>query len=154
MRGVPLLEVLDNAQGMKIVVKAEAVLAHGGVESAFPRVSKRRMPDVVDQREGLGQVLIQAKRTRNRAGDRRDLESVRQAATEMVGIAVGKNLRLASHASEGTGMGHASAIALEGTAIGMDTLRVRPGGERIVVDTTHRAGGKIYQLQIGIACVA
>ena len=41
---------------MQVVVKEEAVLAHGGVERFFAGVSERRMADVVDQGQSLDQV--------------------------------------------------------------------------------------------------
>src|SRR5271154_1586644 len=153
MRGVPLLEALDDAQSVKIVVKVEAVLAHGGIESALPGVAEWRMTDVVDEREGLGKVGIQAKRAGDGTGDRRNLKSVCEAAAEVVGIAVRKNLRLARHAPKRSGMSYASAIAFEGAAIGVHVFRIGPGSERIiVVDAAHRADGKIHQLQVGIGC--
>jgi|SRR5271156_1729430 len=145
MRGVPLLKALDDAQSVKIVVKAEAVLAHRGVESALPGVAEWRMTNIVDERKGLGKVRIQAKRAGDGAGDRRNLKSVCEPAAEVVGIAIGENLRLARHAPKRSSMSHASAIALEGAAIGVNILRIGAGGKRIVVvDAAHRAGGKIH----------
>src|SRR5271165_6625803 len=124
MRGIPLFEVLDDTECVKIVVKAEAVFPHGGVEGALSGMAKRRMADIVDQRQGFGQVLIQAQGTGRGARDRRDLESVGETAAEVVGVAVGENLGFASHAPERAGVSHASAIALESAAIGMGILWV------------------------------
>src|SRR5271170_2523872 len=84
MRGVSLLELLDDAQGVQIMVKAEAVLAHCAVQSALSGVAEWRMTDIVNQSEGLCQVLVQAKRARDRAGDGRNLKGVREAAAEVV----------------------------------------------------------------------
>ena len=58
--GVALFEVLDDAQRVQVVVEAQAVLAHAGVEGAFAGVAERRMTDVMDQRQRLGQLLIEA----------------------------------------------------------------------------------------------
>ena len=148
MRGVALLELLDDAEGMQVVVEAQAVFAHGRVERALACVAERRMADIVDQREGLAKVFVEVERLCDRAGDLRDLESVRQPAAEMVGRTVGKDLGLARHAPEGAGVGDASAIALERGAIGVNIFGVGAGGERVLaVAPAHRAGGEIELTQ-------
>ena len=71
--GVALLEVFDDAQGVEIVIKAQAVLAESVVEGALAGVAEGRVADVVDQRERLGEVLVEAERGGDGARDLRDL---------------------------------------------------------------------------------
>jgi hypothetical protein len=58
--GVALLEPGHDAQGVEVVVEAQAVGFRHFVESLFAGVAEGRMADVVDQRQGLGQFRIQA----------------------------------------------------------------------------------------------
>jgi hypothetical protein len=58
--GVALLEVLDDAQGVEVVVEAQAVALEALVEGALAGVAEGRMADVVDQGEGLGEVFVEA----------------------------------------------------------------------------------------------
>ena len=50
---VALLEVLDNAKRVQIVIEVPAMLAHQFVQLAFARMAERRMADVVHERQGL-----------------------------------------------------------------------------------------------------
>jgi hypothetical protein len=95
MRGVSLLEVLSNTKCMKIVVEAKTMLLETAIQSPFAGMAKRRVPDVVNQSEGLGKVLIQPQRRRNGTGNLRDFDGVRQAGPKVVGRPRGENLRLA-----------------------------------------------------------
>ena len=124
MAGVALLEVLDDAQRVQVVVEAQAVALQAVVQRALAGVAERRVADVVDQRERLRQVVVQAERGGDLAGDLRDLDGVGQAAAEVVGGAAGKDLRLARQAAKGAGLHDAVAVALEG---GAAVARAAPG---------------------------
>ena len=52
--GVALFEVLDDAEGVEVVIEGESVLAHGGVEGIFSGVAEGRVADVVDEGQGFG----------------------------------------------------------------------------------------------------
>ncbi len=58
---VALLELLDDAQRVQIVVEAVAVLAHAAIELPFARVAERRVPDVVHQRQRFGKVGVECR---------------------------------------------------------------------------------------------
>src|SRR5271165_5238811 len=149
MGGVALLEVFDDTKGMQIVVEVQAVFAHGCIERSLAGVAEGRMTDVVDEREGLAEVFIEVERLRDGAGDLRHLQRVGEAAAEVVGGTVGKNLRLAGHAPERPGVGDAAAVALEGTAVGVDVFRIGADGKRaFAVTPAHRAGGEIQLTQL------
>ena len=68
MRGVTLLEVLDDAQRMQVVVEAAPMTAEAAIQSALAGMSKGRMADVVNQRQRLRQIFVQAKRRPQRRG--------------------------------------------------------------------------------------
>ena len=67
MRRVALLEVLDDAQRMQIVVEPPSMIAQAPVQRPLAGVAKRRMPDVVDQRQRLRQIFVQPQRRRRTA---------------------------------------------------------------------------------------
>ena len=144
MCSVALLEVLDDTKGVQVVVEAQAVFAHGRIERPLARMAEWRMADIVDEGEGLAKIFIKVERLRHCAGDLRDLESMGEPTSEVVRGAVGKNLGLPGHAPERSGVGHASAIALEGAAIGVNVFRVGTGGEWVLtVASVYRGGGEI-----------
>jgi hypothetical protein len=67
------------------VVKVQSVGAQGAVEGLFTGMPKGRMADVVSQGEGFRQFGIQPQRGGQSAGDLGDLQSMGQAAAEVVG---------------------------------------------------------------------
>ncbi len=87
-------------------------------------MSKRRMPDVVHQRQRLGQIDIQIERSGDGARDLRDFHGVRQAGAEVVGVAAGEDLRLVLQPAKGARVDDAVAIALEWIAIRMRRLGI------------------------------
>ena len=127
MRGIALLEVLDDAQRMKIVVEAATMPLEALVQRALAGVAKRRMADVVNQRQRLRQILVQAKRRGDGAGDLRDLNGVGQPAAKVVGGAAGKDLRLARQPAKGARLHDAFPVALKGRARSDGTARDRRG---------------------------
>ena len=116
---IALLELLDDAQRVQIVIEALAVLAHALVELLFAGVAEGRMADVVDQRQRLGKIRIQTQRAGNGASDLRDFQSVRQAIAKMIGKAGGENLRLRFQPAESARMDDAVAVARVVVAVGM-----------------------------------
>jgi len=122
--GKTLFELLDNSERMEIVVKTATVAAHQEIEAAFTGVAKRRVANVVDKRERLGQVCVQPQRFSDGASDLRNFKGVCQPIAEMVGIARGENLCLRFQAAKGAGMNDAVAVARKFLAIGMRCFRV------------------------------
>src|SRR5258708_18313479 len=87
---IALFELFDDAQRVQIVIERGAAPTHQFVELAFTGVAEGRMADVVNKRERFGKLGVQSECGSNRAGNLRDLESVRQAIAEMVRIARSK----------------------------------------------------------------
>ena len=76
------------------------------------------MAEVVGERQRLGQILVEAERAGDRAGDLRHFQRVRQARAEMVALVVDEDLRLVLQPAKGVGMDDAVAVALEGERSG------------------------------------
>src|SRR5580704_12259067 len=88
---VSAFKVLDDAQGVKVVIEAEAVFAKG---------------------------FIEAQRRCDSPRDLRHLHGMSEAAAEVVGVAVSKDLSLAGEAAKGARVDDARAITLEGQPVG------------------------------------
>ena len=50
---IALLEVLDDAQGVQVVIEEEPVGSHGGVERFLSGMTERRMAEIMHQRQRL-----------------------------------------------------------------------------------------------------
>jgi hypothetical protein len=123
VRGIPLLEVLDDAQRMQIVVEPQAVLLEAAVERTLAGVAEGRVADVVDEGEGFREIFVQPERFRDLASDLRDFHGVREARTEVVGGARGEDLGFSGKAPKSARLDNAFPVALEGGAV-----RVRRDG--------------------------
>ena len=130
---VPLLEPGDDAQGMKVVVKAEREAAQAAVESLFAGVAKGRMADVVHQREGLGQFRIQPQSRGQRARYLGHLQRVRQAAAKVVGRRSSRqpreDLGLARQPAKGARVQNPGGVPGESRAIGMRRFGMDAAGQ-------------------------
>ena len=71
------------------------------------------MAEVVRERQRLRQILVEAERAGDRAGDLRDLERMGQPRAEMVALVVDEDLRLVLQPPKGVGVDDAVAVALE-----------------------------------------
>ena len=147
MRGVTLLEVFADAEGVEVVVETQAVALEALVEGALAGVAEGRVADVMHQREGLGEVLVQAQRFGDRARDLLDLDGVSEARAEVVGGAAGEDLGLAGEAAKGAGLHNAVAIALEGGPVRALGGRIDARAQRIGGVRRDRA-----EMQIGVDC--
>ena len=106
------------------------------VERPLPRVAEGRVAQVVAQRDGLGQILIEPQRAGYGPGDARDLEGVGQAGAVVVALRLQKDLGLVLEAPEGLAMGYAIHVALEAGAYLALRLRTLPS---LAVGGTHAA---------------
>ncbi len=132
--GRALFEPGDDAQGVEIVIEAEAVSVEGAVEGLFSGVAEGRMADVVGKGEGFGQLGIEAEGMGQGAGDLCDFEGVGEAAAEMIAGGIvgqaGEDLGFASEAAEGAGMEDAGGVSGEWRAIRVGRLGVSALCER------------------------
>ena len=105
-----LFQLGDDAQRLRIVVEAAGAL-HGGVERALAGVAERRMAEIMRERERLGQILVDAKGSGERAGDLRDFEAVGQPRAVMIAFVIDEDLGLVVQPAEGGRMQDAVAVA-------------------------------------------
>ena len=110
---VTLLEVLNDAQRMEVVVEAQTVAFEALIQCTFARVAERRVADVVDQRQRLREILVQPQRLGNAARDLHDFDGVGETAAEVIGSAAGEYLRLPCEAAKGACLHDTFAIALK-----------------------------------------
>ena len=142
--GIALLELLDDAQGVDIVIEVGAEAGHLPVELLLAGMGEGRMADIVSERQGLGEIFVETEDRGYGARNLRDFDGVGQAVAEMVGKAGREDLRLGFQAAECPGVNDTVAIALEGVAVRMIGFRgsgvpgsFRPGSE------AHRAPGAL-----------
>ncbi len=135
--GISLFEIFDDAQGVKIVVERESVLAHSGVEGLLSGMAERRMADVVNEGESFGEIDVEIQGSGYRARDLRDFQRMRQAIAEVIAVASRKDLRFGFEAAEGTGVNDAVAVALVVVAIRVVRLRIPTSAGLFEV---HRVG--------------
>ena len=91
-----LLQHLDDAQALGGVREPAG---HELVEDALAGVAERRVTEVVGERDGLGQFLVQPQHLGHRAGDLRHLERVRQARPVVIAGRREEDLRLVLQAA-------------------------------------------------------
>ena len=139
---VAALEDVHHAQAVEVVLEA-AVPLHQLAERVLAGVAERRVPQVVRERHGLGQVLVQVQEAGDRAGDLRHLDRVRQPRAVMVSLVVDEHLRLVLQAAEGGRVDHALAVALVGRAERVLRLVVRAPAR---APAAHRVSGQLALL--------
>ena len=78
----------------------------------FPGMAERRVSEIVAERNGFGQILIQIQRPRNRAGNLGHLECVRQAGPVMIALRSEKHLCFIFHPAKGFGVENPVPVSL------------------------------------------
>ncbi len=115
------------------MVEAKVVGLEGVVEGFFAGMAEGRMADVVGQREGFGQLRVQAQGNSQSAGDLGHFQGVGKAAAEVVGgwidAEAGEDLGFAGEAAKGARMQDASGVAGKGRAIGMRRFGMGAAGQ-------------------------
>ena len=110
--GIVLLQHIDHAQGLQIVLEATVVL-HALVKRVLPGMAEGRMPEVVRQCHGLDQIFIEREAACHRSSDLRNLNAVRQAGSEEVAFVVDEYLGLVFKSAKRGRVDDPVAIALE-----------------------------------------
>ena len=80
---------------------------------ALAGMAERRVPEVVAERDGFGELLVQAQHLGDRARDLRHLERVREPRAVVIAGRREEDLRLVLEPPEGLAVDDAIAIALE-----------------------------------------
>ncbi len=136
---ITMLELGDHPQRLGIVVEA-ALGFEAGVERPFPGMAEWRMPQIMGERQGLGQVLVDAELARQSAGDLGHFQRMGQPGAEMVALVEHEDLGLVLEAAEGGGMDDTVAIAPERAAGAAWRLGKQPSPARIRIAGISRAG--------------
>ena len=100
-------------------------------------MAKRRVSDVVDERQSFDQINIQSELGCDRPRDLRDFKGVRQAISKVVGVSASENLGFGFKTAESSRVNHAVTIALKIIAIRMRWL-----GVAAATGVLHRVGSK------------
>src|SRR5690348_7564490 len=138
---VSLLQNIHDAQRLEVMLKPP-VLAHAAVQRILTRMAKRRMPQIMRQRDCLDQILVQMEIAGNRPANLRDFKAVRQTRAEQITLVIDENLRFIFKAAKRGRMDDAIAIALKGRPSGRGVFsnaapaRIRLG-DRIGRQITH-----------------
>jgi hypothetical protein len=117
--------------------------AEATIQGALSRMAEGWMADVVDQSEGLGQILVQAECTGGHASDLCNLDCVRKAAAKVIGRAAGEDLRLSGETAKGARLDDAFPVALKGGTRGAIGRGEDSCYKRIVRVSCNRASMKI-----------
>ncbi len=97
-----------------------------GVERPLAGVAERRMTEIVGQRQGLGEILVEPKPPRQRARNLCHFEGVREPGAVMVALVEDEDLGLVLEAAERGGMDDAIAVAAEVAAAFARRLGMEP----------------------------
>jgi hypothetical protein len=114
------------------MIEPASVPREAAIQGALAGVPEGGMADIVNQRQRLRKIFVQAKRGRDGPGDLCDLDGVCQSAAKVVGGATGKDLGLPCQTPEGTGLHDALAITLERRTRRADRRGIDTGQEEIV----------------------
>jgi hypothetical protein len=92
-RGILALEARHHVKALGVVIEA-AVAGEALIEGALAGVSKGRMAEIVRQRQGLREVVVEAELARDGACDLGDLERMRQPRPVVIALVEQEHLRL------------------------------------------------------------
>jgi hypothetical protein len=141
-RRVATLQLGDNAKRLRVVIES-AIGTHHRVERVLAGVAEGRMPKIMRQRQRFGKVVIETKRSRQRAGDLADFERMREPSAKMVAFMGYEDLRFVGEPAKSRGMDDAIAIALEFGARGRGQLREEPAAAAPRVGGVGSSDGQV-----------
>ena len=101
---------IHDSQALLIVLESVPMEA---VKRILPGMSEGGMPQVVPQRDGLGQILIQFQRPGNGSGYLRHLKGVCKPCAVMIALGRYEHLGLVLHPSERLTMYYSVSVPLE-----------------------------------------
>ena len=106
------LQLGDDPQRLGIVVKT-AIVGHQLIEFVFARMAKGRVPKIVAQGQGFGQILVHMKRPGKGTGNLGNLNRMGQPRAVMVTLVIDENLGLVLETAKGGGMDDPVTVALK-----------------------------------------
>jgi len=94
------------------------------IQRPFTGMTKRRMPNVMHQRQSLGEINIKVESSSDGTRNLRHLHGVRQPRAKVVGVPPRENLCLVFQPAKRARVDDAITIALKGVAVRMGWLRM------------------------------
>ncbi len=116
-----------------------------GIERALAGMAERWVTKIMGQRQGLGEVLVDAERPRQRPRHLRDFERMGEPGAVVIALVEHENLRLVLEAAEGGRVDDAVAVAAEGAAALADRLGVQPAAALPRIARKRRAECAIHR---------
>ncbi len=109
------LERGHHAQSLRIVIET-AERRQASIQRALAGMAKRRVAEVVSERQRLGQILIEPQPPRQRASNLGDFKRMGEARAIMVALVENENLGFVLEPAEGSGVNDAVTIAAKGAS--------------------------------------
>ena len=109
--GAAVLEDVDDAQALLVVIEPAR---YELVDDPLPGMPERRVAQVVPERDGFGQFLVEPQDLGDAPGDLRHLERVREPCPVVVAGGREKHLRLVLETPERLAVDDAIPVALKG----------------------------------------
>lgn len=132
MGGIALLKVLNDAEGVEVMVEAAAVTLEALIQCAFAGVTEGWVTDVVDESQRFGKILVQTEGRGSSAGDLRNLDGMSETTAKVVRGSTGENLGLAGEAAKGTRLNNSFPVPLKRGARGAGRSGIDARQERIL----------------------
>ena len=136
-----MLQRRDHAQALGVVVET-AMIPQASVERALPGMAERRMAEIVRQRQGLGEVLVEPELARDGAGDLRHFQRMGQPGAVVVAFVKHEDLGLVLQPAKRRRMDHPIAVAAKRAAGPTRRLVVQPAAARRGVAGIDRAASR------------
>ena len=110
---VALLQRGQDAHGLRVVIES-AVSGHRPVQSGLAGMAEWGVPEIVSQRERLGEVFVHAEDAADRARDLRHLQAVCEARAVVIPLVIDEDLGLVLKPTERRAVDDSIAVALKG----------------------------------------
>src|SRR5215813_13950907 len=107
---IALFELLDDSQRLQVVIECPSLSPHQFIELSLSGMSKRRVSDVVNQRQRLDQLAVQPERAGNGPRDLPHLQRMGQPVPKMIRKARREHLGLRFQAAKRPGVNDAVAV--------------------------------------------
>ena len=140
---ISLFKVLDDSQGMEVVIEPQPISLQATIQRTLPCVSERRMPNIMHQRQCLGKIDIEAERRTHLPRDLGNLNRVRQPTAEMIRRAACKYLRFPGQPPKCTRLNDAISVPLEWRSSVTRGGRKSTDGKTLLLGTKDAATMKI-----------
>ena len=134
-RGIAALQCRDHAQRLCVMVET-ARRRETAVERALAGMAEGRMAEIMGERQGLGQVLVESQGARQRARDLGDFEGVGEPGAVVIAFVKNEYLGFVRKPPKRGRVDDAVAVATERIARGAYRLGVEPA-------TTPARSGRI-----------